>query len=75
LLPTARGTGAAGEVVRYLLDLARGLALLTASLVAVSGSVGFWGRQGFEAGGVVASRDMQGYGDDAVFMVRSLATH
>ena len=57
-----------------LIELARGQGLLSASLVSVSGSVGFWERHGFKAGGAVASGDLQGYGDDAVFMVRSLAT-
>ena len=73
LLPTARGTGAADEVVRWLIELARGQGLLSASLVSVSGSVGFWERHGFKASGAVASGDLQGYGDDAVFMVRLLA--
>ena len=34
---------------------------------------GFWERHGFKAGGTVESGDLQGYGNDAVFMVRSLA--
>ena len=74
LLPTARGTGAAGEVVLYLLELARGLGLRSVSLIAVGSSVGFWGRQGFEALGAVASSELQGYGEDAMFMVHPLAT-
>jgi GNAT superfamily N-acetyltransferase len=74
LLPTARGTGAADEVVLYLLELARGLGLHCASLVAVSGSAGFWDRQGFLASDAVAASRLQGYGEDARFMVHSLAT-
>lgn len=72
LLPTARGSGAAGEVVYYLLDLARGLHLQRVSLVAVSGSAGFWARQGFQALDAVAPSELQAYGEDAVFMVQPL---
>ncbi|GAB3765726.1 GNAT family N-acetyltransferase [Ramlibacter monticola] len=72
LLPGARGSGAAGEVVRELLGLARGLGLHSVSLVAVSGSAGFWGRQGFEARST-AARELRCYGDDAVFMVHAFA--
>ena len=72
LLPTARGSGAAGEVVRDLLGLARGLGLHSVSLVAVSGSAGFWGRQGFVAR-ETAAPELRRYGDDAVFMVHAFA--
>lgn len=69
LLPSARGTGAAGAVVRALVDLAHGLGLPTLSLVAVGDSAGFWVRQGF-AGADGAPR---GYGAGAAFMVRASA--
>ncbi len=42
LLPEARGTGAGGAVVRLLACQARSSGLASLSLVAVSGSVGFW---------------------------------
>lgn len=74
LLPAARGTGAAGSIVRALTDLARSRNYPTMSLVAVNGSHGFWTKQGFadvhapELAGKLAS-----YEDAARFMVKALA--
>jgi GNAT superfamily N-acetyltransferase len=47
LLPEARGTGSAAEIVAHLQAVARAAGLPTLSLVAVNGSVPFWQRQGF----------------------------
>lgn len=68
LLPSARGTGAAGAVVRELVALAADRGLACVSLVAVSGSSGFWRQQGFGPREGVATEQLRGYGADAVFM-------
>lgn len=47
LLPTARGTGAAGRIVTDILDHARTAGFPSMSLVAVNGSVSFWSKHGF----------------------------
>ncbi|MGC2777121.1 MAG: GNAT family N-acetyltransferase [Bradyrhizobium sp.] len=48
LLPEARGTGAAGTIVRQLLRHAAESGLGTVSLIAVNDSVRFWRRYGFD---------------------------
>ncbi len=73
--PPARGTGAAGWIVRELADhaIARGLSAM--SLVAVNGSAGFWQRQDFVQANVPAlAEKLRSYcDDDARFMVRDLS--
>ena len=73
LLPTARGTGAAGAVVTDIISYAHSEGFATMSLVAVNGSVPFWRRHGF----VVAeapelAHKLLSYEDAARFMVRPL---
>lgn len=74
LLPQARGTGAAVQVVADALGLARRLGLPSLSLVAVNASAGFWGKQDFS---VVADPRLEAklasYGSDARFMMRPVA--
>ncbi|WP_257165926.1 GNAT family N-acetyltransferase [Bradyrhizobium sp. SRS-191] len=70
LLPSARGSGAAGRIVQQLIEQARRLQLPSLSLVAVNGSVPFWENQGFV---VARDHDATGYGEDARRMVRHLA--
>jgi len=47
LLPAARGTGAAGQIVEQVIAHARQAGLPCLSLVAVNGSIPFWTRLGF----------------------------
>jgi len=73
LLPSARGTGAAGAIVADILAHARGAGFGVASLVAVNGSIGFWRRQGFAVNEVPALLDkLAGYEPAARFMTRPL---
>lgn len=70
LLPQARGTGAAGRIVRTLIEIAQPYPAM--SLVAVNGSIPFWSRFGF----AVADRPdlaqkLLSYGEDARFMMRA----
>lgn len=73
LLPLARRLGAAGAIVASLEKHARAQGFATMSLVAVNGSRGFWGRQGF---GVEEVPELYGkllsYEADARFMVKRL---
>jgi GNAT superfamily N-acetyltransferase len=70
LLPAARGTGAAGEVVEALKREALGARLKELSLVAVNGSASFWSRMGFvEAGGADLADKLSSYGADARYMI------
>jgi ribosomal protein S18 acetylase RimI-like enzyme len=70
LLPSARGTGAAGEIVEALKREAPGAGLQELSLVAVNGSAGFWRRMGFvEAGETDIASKLASYGADARYMV------
>ncbi|MBN8969568.1 MAG: GNAT family N-acetyltransferase [Rhizobiales bacterium] len=73
LLPGARGSGAAAQVVAALIAQARAERLASLSLVAVNGSAGFWQRHGFVA---VAAPELdaklRSYSDDAQFMIRML---
>ena len=73
LLPQARGTGAASEIISILADHAQASGFSTMSLVAVNGSTGFWQRQGFEREGrPELEAKLKTYSDDACFMVRHL---
>ena len=73
LLPQARGTGAGGRLVDRLVEQARREHLRQMSLVAVSGSSGFWQRHGFRAvdDAAIAQR-LGSYGGTARFMVREI---
>ncbi|MGE0416197.1 MAG: GNAT family N-acetyltransferase [Acetobacteraceae bacterium] len=73
LLPAARGRHAGRSGVSRLLARARADGFVRASLVAVSGSVAFWQRQGFaiRSDPAVAAK-LASYGADARFMVREL---
>ncbi len=73
LLPGARGSGAAAQVVAALVEQARVERLPSLSLVAVNGSERFWRRQGFETLDIPAlAEKLRSYSDDARFMVRVL---
>ncbi|UYQ72163.1 GNAT family N-acetyltransferase [Pelagibacterium flavum] len=68
LLPAARGTGAARQIVQALFPLAAPFGAL--SLVAVNGSVSFWTRMGFavtDAEHLAAK--LSSYAPDARYMV------
>ncbi|MGQ3357178.1 MAG: GNAT family N-acetyltransferase [Phreatobacter sp.] len=70
LLPAARGTGAAAEIVEALKAEARGQGLPAISLVAVNGSAGFWRRMGFAETSIPAlAPKLASYGADARYMV------
>lgn len=83
LLPEARGDGAGAAVVARLLAQARAAGFATVSLVAVSGTAGFWRRFGFRvvvsALGDAPSADpalaakLRSYDDAACFMTCELA--
>jgi GNAT superfamily N-acetyltransferase len=70
LLPTARGSGSAPEIVKDLLRFARDSRFPNVSLVAVNDSRGFWEKLGFE---VVEDPELdaklRSYDDKAKFMV------
>jgi GNAT superfamily N-acetyltransferase len=73
LLPVARGSGAAGTLVHFLLRHAEQAGFASMSLVAVNGSMPFWSRHGFaiaEAGELTDK--LKSYEDAARFMVREL---
>ncbi|MBI4047465.1 MAG: GNAT family N-acetyltransferase [Devosia nanyangense] len=73
LLPTARGTGAAGKIVAQLTELACEKGFATMSLVAVNGSLGFWRKQGFmPIDAPELAEKLASYEDAARFMVKSL---
>lgn len=73
LAPEARGSGAAPDIVAWLAAHALTSGLLSMSLIAVNGSSGFWQRQGFEVThNSLLEAKLRSYGDDAVFMIRSL---
>ncbi|MGF6173796.1 ribosomal protein S18 acetylase RimI-like enzyme [Ensifer sp. 4252] len=74
LLPETRGSGAGGNVVPLLAEIARSEGYHSMSLVSVNGSRGFWERQGFSVrmDEQLASK-LASYGEDALYMERSLA--
>lgn len=69
----ARGSGAAGGFVAWLVDHAMGAGWPRIALVAVNDAAPFWTRQGFAA---IDSPDLRAklasYGDGARYMVREL---
>ena len=73
LLPAARGGGAAGHIVAAIAGAAVGAGCTSMALVAVSGSAGFWHRQGFRERTVPAlAAKLASYDDAARYMVRDL---
>lgn len=73
LLPSARGTGAAGEIVSGLSAHAAAKNFPTMSLVAVNASRPFWEKHGFEAVNEAAlTAKLATYGERAFFMVKKL---
>ena len=78
LMPELHGSGAAALVVALLLARAQKYLFPTVSLVAVSGSAGFWERHGFRnvASQKVVSatlvRKLRAYDDAAIFMARQI---
>lgn len=74
LLPEARGGGAGAVIIARLMEQARAAGLASLSLVAVSGTAGFWRRFGFRAVEDAALGDkLRSYDADACFMMRDLA--
>ena len=83
LLPEARRVGAGAAIVARLVEQARVAGFATVSLVAVSGTAGFWRRFGFRAvesasgDGLVVDAalvdKLRSYDDAAEFMVCDLA--
>lgn len=73
LAPEVRGSGAAADIVASLAAHALAGGFSSMSLIAVNGSSRFWQRQGFEvAPNPLLDAKLTSYGDDAVFMTRSL---
>lgn len=74
LLPETRGSGAGGNIVPKLADIARREGFRSMSLVSVNGSQGFWARQGFSARmDARLARKLSSYGEDAVYMQHALS--
>ncbi|WP_455403715.1 GNAT family N-acetyltransferase [Rhodopseudomonas parapalustris] len=72
LLPQARGGGAAGAALAILFDHAAAVAD-NVSLVAVGGTVPFWGHYRFAPNNTPSlARKLQSYGTDANYMIRPL---
>ena len=73
ILPLARRVGAAGEIVSALEKHARVRDLPTMSLVAISGSSGFWVRHGFAPAELPdVSAKLSPYGAGAQLMAKAL---
>jgi GNAT superfamily N-acetyltransferase len=74
LAPDARGTGAASEIVSWLIAHAREIGAPGLSLIAVNGSAAFWRRHGFAARRDPGlDRKLDSYGAGAQVMVRAIA--
>lgn len=69
LIPAARGRGLGEAMVEMLATVARAHGLDRIALTAVSGSWGFWERQGFHR---TACPALASYGHAAVYMVKPL---
>jgi ribosomal protein S18 acetylase RimI-like enzyme len=73
LLRSAYGVGHGARVVRHLAQTAGTAGFETMSLVAVNRSAPFWRRHGFEERMTpILTEKVACYGDDAVFMTRTL---
>ncbi len=72
VLAQARGSGAGAAAIAHLAEQARGRGFVTLSLVAVSGSAGFWQRLGFAPIDAMTPR-VASYGPTARFMLRRLS--
>ena len=73
LAPDVRGSGAAADIVAWLAAHTLASGFSSMSLIAVNGSAGFWGRQGFEiTRNPQLDVKLKSYGDDAIFMMRPL---
>lgn len=73
LLPSARGSGAAGEIVVEIARHAAETGYTSLALVAVNDSTGFWRRQGFrEVHDPALDRKLASYDDAARYMRREL---
>lgn len=73
LLPRARGSGAASDIVSRLTGHARAAGFATMALVAVSRSAGFWQRHGFRVTHDASlDRKLASYDDAARYMTREL---
>jgi ribosomal protein S18 acetylase RimI-like enzyme len=71
---TARGSGMVRAVVDRVLRDAAGAGYRIAMLVAVSGADGYWQKLGFKDATTDAlRRKLKDYGDDAVYMERTLS--
>ncbi|HEV7292722.1 MAG TPA: GNAT family N-acetyltransferase [Devosia sp.] len=74
LLPVARGTGAATQIVGALIEHGKKRLFASVSLVAVNGSLPFWRKHGFEeieSAGLTSK--LASYEPTARLMVRALA--
>jgi GNAT superfamily N-acetyltransferase len=73
LLPSGRGTGAAGAIVADIARQAAETGYTSLALVAVNDSTGFWRRQGFrEVHDPALDRKLASYDDAARYMRREL---
>lgn len=74
LMPETRGQGHAAEIIAGLLgDAGPAREHRTACLISVYGTASFWGRFGFvetQVNDLVFAKKLQGYGQDAKYMVR-----
>ncbi|MCB5191332.1 GNAT family N-acetyltransferase [Methylobacillus arboreus] len=74
LLPEARGSNAASQILSQLCTQAECAGLNTLSLIAVNHSSAFWQRQQFQhANHLVSAEKLQSYDRAACYMVRPLA--
>jgi ribosomal protein S18 acetylase RimI-like enzyme len=74
LLPEARGSGAANDVVTRLIAHAEARGFPNLSLTAVNNSVAFWQRHGFVLTAIPAlDAKLRSYDEAARFMVRAIA--
>lgn len=76
--PDARGAGLAKLMLLRATELAQTLGLPSMGLIAVQGSVPFWGRHGFEPildkGSQISEAKLASFGEGATFMLRRTIT-